>query len=39
MNKLGGWSALLLGVLLAGMNGVSMADRGQGGQARPWCAG
>lgn len=31
MNKLGWWSALLSGVLLAGMSGTSLADRGHGG--------
>lgn len=35
MNKRGKWSALLLGLLLAGMSGMSMADRGQGAQVRP----
>src|SRR5512139_348622 len=35
MNKLGWWSASLLGLLLAGVSGMSMADRGQGAQARP----
>lgn len=31
MNKPSGWSALLLGLLLAVMSGVSVADRGHGG--------
>ena len=35
MNKRGKWSALLLGLLLAGMSGLSVADRGQGAQLRP----
>lgn len=35
MNKRGKWSALLLGLLLAGMSGLSVADRGQGAQFRP----
>lgn len=35
MYKLGWWSALLLGLLLAGTSGMSMADRGQGRQVRP----
>lgn len=32
MYKLRRWSALLLGMLLAGMSGVAMADRGHGGE-------
>jgi hypothetical protein len=34
MNKLGWWSALLAGLFLAGMSGMSMADRGHGGHGR-----